>query len=393
MEQSEKKDNSISVLFAGDYHIYGKYDKFITANPKHQLFDKTLTSLISSSDLSVFNLEDPISDIKQGVIKYGPHGVGSKESLYPIKKAGFNLATFATNHTYDMGDEGIVTTITECKNNGIDVVGAGLNIREAKNIYYRNINSIKIAVLNFTRIEYNIVTKNHGGANPLDTIDNTRDIIEAKTNSDFVFVVVHEGLDVQSIPYPNLVKQMRFYADMGADAIILHHSRVISGYEVYNETPIFYGIGNIIHLTDNKNEHEGLIVNFSVTSDKKLSFEIIPLELEKENVFVVKACGIREAEIIRKVNHLSEIIKCDKKLNKEWERFIITKKELYLSMILGHPRIIYRIARKLKLLSLYYRILNLNKKKYLSKLNLLQCVAHYDATKESLTKIIEGDHI
>lgn len=40
----------------------------------------------------------------------------------------------------------------------------------------------------------------------------------------------------------------RFFVDIGADAVINHHQHCYSGYEVYKEKPIFYGLGNFCIL-------------------------------------------------------------------------------------------------------------------------------------------------
>lgn len=37
---------------------------------------------------------------------------------------------------------------------------------------------------------------------------------------------------------------INYYVDCGADAVINHHQHCYSGYEKYNEKPIFYGLGN-----------------------------------------------------------------------------------------------------------------------------------------------------
>ena len=56
---------SFKILFAGDYHSYGDYNKFICKNPKHDTFsDKNLKEIISSCDLRVFNLENPLTKEK-----------------------------------------------------------------------------------------------------------------------------------------------------------------------------------------------------------------------------------------------------------------------------------------------------------------------------------------
>jgi poly-gamma-glutamate capsule biosynthesis protein CapA/YwtB (metallophosphatase superfamily) len=379
----------ITLLFSGDYHIYGCFDKIIRANPTHKVFSKSLNNLVQESDLAVFNLEDPITSNRTGILKHGPHGVGSIESLLPIKEAGFLLATFATNHTYDMGDQGIIDTLDACKKYNIEVVGAGLTKENARKSYYKNLGEQYVAILNFSRVEYNAVSNTHGGANPLNIIDNTRDIIEAKKIADLVFVVVHEGADVFHLPYPELVKQMRFYAAMGADAIILHHSRIFSGYEIYKNTPIFYGLGNLLHLTKNKDEHTGLMVRFAVNSNKQLDFEILPVELDADKIHVSLCMGTKKQQTLNKVEQLSAIIKDEQKLRREWDNHVNQNKAIYLSILAGHPRLFYRIAKKAGFIGLYKKLLLLNKKKYLSVWNILKCQAHREAASKVFEDIFE----
>ena len=388
-------NDNVSLLFAGDYHIYGnyrkvkgKFDRFIKENPNHELFDEELIYIIQNSDLSVFNLEDPISKKKKGIRKNGPHGVGSEESLYPIEKAGFNLATFATNHTYDMGNEGITETVKACSKFSIDITGCGLNKKEARNIYYKTIKNIRIAILNFSRIEFNIVSEKHGGANPLDTIDNLRDIVEAKKNADFLFVIVHEGLDVFQLPYPKLVKQMRFYADMGADAIILHHSRVISGYEIYHETPIFYGIGNLLHYSENPIEHEGLLLKFELRKGRNIDFDIKPVIFDNEQIKVSLLKGKEENDVLERIETLSSYIGNKDLLQNKWDELLETKSTEYLSIMFGYPRLIYRIFKKCKLLPLYELLIKKKEKQYLAMLNILRCQTHLENTKAIIEKMI-----
>ena len=375
------------LLVAADYHIYGSFDKIIRANPAHKVFSASFNNVVKKSDLAVFNLEDPITNNRNGIIKNGPHGVGSTESLFPIKEAGFNLATFATNHTYDMGDQGIIDTIDACNKHNIKVIGAGLTKEDARRPYYTSLGKYKIAILNISRVEYNTVTDSHGGANPLDTINNTMDIIEARKVADFVFVVVHEGVDVFHLPYPKLVKQMRFYADMGADAIILHHSRIVSGYEVYNNTPIFYGLGNLLHLTKNKDEHIGLIIKFIIGNKKQLDFELLPIELDPVKIQVSLCEAEKKQSVINKIDHLSDTIKSENSLKLEWENHVAQKKALYLSILSGYPIVFYRIAKKTGLLGLYERFLLTNKKKYLAVWNIFRCQAHREAANKVIDEI------
>lgn len=370
-----EKEN-ISIIISGDYHIYGKFDKFILKNPNHEVFSPELVDIIKASDLSVFNLEDPISDDQSNkCLKYGPYGVGSEASLLAIEKAGFKLATFATNHTYDMKNQGIRSTRDCCRRHGIQVIGAGLNPQEAKEPYRAELNGLQIAILNYSRIEFNIANDRHGGANPLDAVSNAAEIQSEKKRSDYVFVVIHEGADVFSLPYPKLKEQMRFYADMGADAIVLHHSRVISGYEVYNGVPIFYGIGNLLHLVEDPREHRGILLRFAI-GKIGLEYEILPVALDSENITVDLCIGEAKQTVLSHINELSGIIQDDEKLTKCWADHVAGSRTRYLMIVLNCNRYIFRILRRLRLLGVVDWYLTHRRRRLLEIKYMLTCQTH-----------------
>ena len=176
---------------------------------------------------------------------------------------------------------------------------------------------------------------------------------------------------------------------MGANAIILHHSRIISGYEVYNGTPIFYGLGNLLHLSQNSEDHTGLIVQFSINKRDELDFKIIPIELDPKDVVVAPCENDRKSDLIQEVEQLSLIIQDQYKLYFEWQKFAVSKKAQYLSIMVGHPRIILRIANQLGLNSIYEKILLINMKKYLSIWNIMKCQAHYETVNFILSDIFK----
>ena len=49
-----------------------------------------------------------------------------------MAKSGINVVTMANNHAGDMGDSGLLDSIKYCKQNGITVVGAGKDLKQAR---------------------------------------------------------------------------------------------------------------------------------------------------------------------------------------------------------------------------------------------------------------------
>ncbi len=378
--------NKCKLLIAGDYHIYGRFNEFILQHPEHKLFKNELLEKILGYDIRIFNLEDPITNSRIGCIKSGPYGVGSERCLDAIDEAKFQIATFSTNHTYDMKNQGIIDTIEICKKHNIDVIGAGLTPQEAGKPYIIDINGIRITLLNYSRIEFNCVNNQHGGANPLNIISNYKDIQKTKKCSDFVIVIVHDGVDVFNLPYPKLIDRMRFYAEAGADAIILHHSQAFSGYEVYGNVPIFYGIGNLLHLTNMLYDKTGYMVGLSIEKGNPIKFELIPIQLNDEDITVNILTGSEQEIILDKINELSNLITSPELLKNEWLKHINSIRVSYLSSLYRIPPLFYKILKKLKLLNTLEHILLFPKKRLLPILNLIRCEAH----REAIIAYLEG---
>jgi len=378
--------NKCTLLIAGDYHIYGRFNEFILQHPEHKLFKNELLEKILGYDIRIFNLEDPITNSRIGCIKSGPYGVGSERCLDAIDEAKFQIATFSTNHTYDMKNQGIIDTIDICKKHNIDVIGAGLIPQEAGKPYVIDINGIRITLLNYSRIEFNCVNNQHGGANPLNIISNYKDIQKTKKCSDFVIVIVHDGVDVFNLPYPKLIDRMRFYAEAGADAIILHHSQAFSGYEVYSNVPIFYGIGNLLHLTNMPYDKTGYMVGLSIEKGNPIKFEVIPIQLNDDDITVNTLTGSEQEIILNKIRELSNLISSPELLKNEWLKHINSIGVSYLSSLYRIPPLFYKILKKLKLLNTLEHILLFPKKRLLPILNLIRCEAH----REAIIAYLEG---
>ena len=73
-------------------------------------------------------------------------------------------------------------------------------------------------------------------------------------------------------------KWYRHFVDMGADAVVNHHQHCISGYEIYQEKPIFYGLGNFCFDSFREQPVSQWNYGYAVklTVDKKISVDLIP---------------------------------------------------------------------------------------------------------------------
>lgn len=142
---------------------------------------------------------------------------------------------------------------------------------------FLDVENKKIAIINVCESEFSIATKYSAGAAPIDLIENQRTIDRCKSQADYVIVITHGGHELHQLPSPMMQKTYRWFIDMGADAVVNHHQHCYSGYEIYNEKPIFYGLGNFCfdkQVYRNSVWNEGFMVVLNLAD--KIEFDIIP---------------------------------------------------------------------------------------------------------------------
>lgn len=280
----------MNILIAGDYCPRYRLQSVVDRGGFADLFSEVKT-IVDQADFSIVNLECPVVNGKGTPIKKcGPNLRTTEKGVEALKWVGFDCVTLANNHFYDYGDEGVRDTLQACHKLDIDYVGGGMNITEASQIFYKEINGQRLAVINCCEHEFSIATDTSGGSNPLDPIQQYYAIKEAKDNADYVLVIVHGGHEHWQLPSPRMVETYRFFIDAGADAVVNHHQHCFSGYEVYNGKPIFYGLGNFcFDINPAKRDNiwnYGFIVKIVFDKDG-IGYEIFPYEQCGEKVGVM----------------------------------------------------------------------------------------------------------
>lgn len=368
----------MKILVAGDLVINKTYDSLN--------INSSLIDLFNSSDLNIVNLEAPITTSNTKILKTGPHlKANHKSTLEVLKALRVDAVTLANNHLLDYDETGVKDTLSFCRNSDIQPIGAGMNLDEASKINYIKTKEGKIAIVNFAENEWASATKDTAGSNPMNLIDNARQIKEAKKHADFVFVIIHGGHEYYNLPSPRIQKQYRFYAEQGADIIIGHHTHCISGYEVYNNVPIYYSLGNFLFTNNSiyNDWYTGLILEIKIINGVLTTY-LHPIKQEKET-FKLNFHSQKNI-IIDRILSYNEIISDSDKLLAEWNNYIKSKYKPYLNM---WSPISFVQNRYLKGIFNKLGINFINKKGISLALNLMRCEAHLDMSKAVSKKYLQ----
>lgn len=369
----------MKILIAGDFCPQDRVAEAF----EHDKYEEVLGEVkpfLEGVDYSIVNFECAITKGgEKPITKIGPNLHCSEKGIEAIKWAGFNCVTLANNHFYDFGDESVDNTLTVCNKMEIDTVGGGRNIDEASQILYKQINEQTIAIINCCEHEFSIATETTAGSNPLNPIQQYYAIREAKSNADYVLVIVHGGLEHWQLPSPRMVETYRFFIDSGADAVVNHHQHCFSGYEVYKEKPIFYGIGNFCFDKPkfrNAMWNEGFLVKLEFGD--YIGFEIIPCF----------QCSVEAKIIIQTVDQFKDrIIELNKTITNQ-EALKLEAKKKYAQGVNKYSKIFEPIRNK------YYLVLRqkgwlpsfISKTRKLQAEDYICCEAHRDSIIDYLQR-------
>ena len=311
------------MLFVGDFCPINRVEELVLKGKADSVYGDTLFEL-HDKDLSVANLECPLTKTSLSIQKIGPNIRANPKTVDCLKKGGFDIANLANNHIRDFGSNGVIETIRLLKENNIKFVGAGASLSLAQRPLRVMVDDKAVIFLAFAENEFNCANENDAGANPLDPVINTSQIRMARKENDIVIVLIHGGNEYNPVPSPRIVKTYRAFVDAGASVIIGTHPHVPQGYEIYHNTPIFYSLGNFVFDLKQKKDSRGPLWSTSyfvrIHFQKNIvdNLDIIPYKTLPENgcLTLLKAEELNEFKTY--INGLCEILKDKNEIKKFW---------------------------------------------------------------------------
>lgn len=370
-----------SIIIGGDIcPINSNWTAFMTGD--HISVFGDLLMHFEEAGLVIANLECPLIYESAPIEKLGPVlGVGV-DCIRTLSSAGIDVLNLANNHIMDHGPAGLESTLIACAKVGIETVGAGNNLDEARRILIRELDGVRVGILGMAEHEFSIASSHSGGANPLDIVDFVRRLREYKEEYDYLITLIHGGNEYYPYPSPRIRNICRFMVESGANAVIVQHTHCPGCFEEYNGGHIVYGQGNLIFDYPGKDEsfYEGFLVRLDIGEDLAAGLDIIPYEQSLGHIGARKMKASEESQFRKTIVNRSVSIMDDDFLKESWLRYCDQKKNTYLSAVLGHGRLLSRLNRNGRLLQYLY-----SKESLYRVRNLVMCEAH----REILETIFE----
>ncbi len=378
--------NSLRIGFTGDFCPWKRIGQAHANGDWKPLFNE-VQPFFKENDFNVIDLECPLTRSEIMIPKTGPHIKSDPATAEILRYLNCQHVTTANNHFKDYSWKGMQDSYKALESEGISWLGSGKNIVDASKPAYLEKEGLKVAIINMAENEWSTTNGDLPGCNPIDYPRALSSIQNARAKSaDFIVVILHGGHEHYPLPSPRMKAQFRFMVDAGADAVVGHHTHVVSGYEVYKNKPIFYGLGNFcFDWNDLRNSpwNIGMMLRLVFPKEKDPCFEyqLIAQNDEKAGLYLLDEQKTRTQE--SRIKKLNAIIANDTELTESFDKYCERLKPVMLSRIQPY--------RNKYLVALHKRgflpdIMNKKKRKMLQIL--MQCESHREVLLHSLNESI-----
>lgn len=231
---------------------------------------------LSQSDITVGNLETTFAGSKVGYSSYPtfntPETLGNA-----LKDAGVDVLSTANNHCMDKGYSGLVSTIEELDEIGIDHMGTYESEEASNEILVKDVNGIKIAFLAYTygTNGINVPDDKSYAVNLIDKDKIKEDLEAAKElDVDLISVSMHWGTEYRQTPTDEQEELADFLFENGADIILGSHPHVLEKMEkrtieledgTTKDGFIIYSLGNFMSGQYYDYTQQSIILDLQIT--------------------------------------------------------------------------------------------------------------------------------
>ncbi|WP_458458891.1 CapA family protein [Pseudobutyrivibrio sp.] len=277
----EPQSTTTNIVFTGDVEISEYVQAAYNAKGIDGVASADVQSLLKDATFTMINNEFCFSERgqkapdKQYTFRVNPSYVSILGDL------GVDIAGLANNHVLDFGHDALTDTFPTLEGAGIDYTGAGNSLEDASKLIVKTDDMGRtygfLAASHVIPVgSWNVLNSQPGEFCFYDETDLLNAITAARSQVDYLFVMVHWGVEHTTELTDYQANDGHKMIDAGADAVIGMHSHCLQPVEMYNGKPIFYSLGNFIFNQSIKSGGGGA-VQFTVDEEGNVTYRIIPI--------------------------------------------------------------------------------------------------------------------
>ncbi|MBB5183804.1 CapA family protein [Catenisphaera adipataccumulans] len=273
-EESNQSDTaSFTFMGVGDNLIHGAIYYWQQQAGDGYNFDSMYKpiSKYTNKDINYINYETICAGEELGLEGY-PLFNGPVEINDAVYKAGFNWMSLCSNHTYDMGLEGVVKELNYMHKNCPDmtVTGAYTSKKAAQTPTVIKVNGLRIGLASYTYglNGFKLDDDHKWLINQISESKIKSDIKKLNKVSDVQMVTMHWGTEYQTTPNAMQKKYAKLLNKLGVEVIIGTHPHVIEPVTYIKgdkqDTLCYYSLGNFISAQDHNENMIGGMAGFKL---------------------------------------------------------------------------------------------------------------------------------
>ncbi len=212
-------------------------------------FDAPLTALapaLRSADWGFANLEFPVAEaawVEPGRAAEFHH---DPELPAALVRAGVRVVSLANNHLMDCGERGLLRTLETCRAAGLEAIGAGPDLDEARRPARFELAGRRVRVLAYATPSENAATSSRAGFAPLEESVVRADLERWRGEADLLVVSAHWGSMYVDYPPPRVMEWAERLERWGADLVLGHHPHVMQGFRRHGRALTLFSLGDAV---------------------------------------------------------------------------------------------------------------------------------------------------
>lgn len=306
-----------TLLATGDFAVELSATCPLSDNEFDQLISADIQSLFTSTDVSIVNLEAPLSAGAPPIPKIGPAIRLDPRSIEILSKLKVRIATLANNHAMDFDSAGLIKTIAACQAASILTPGAGSSLTDAFKPARLSIGKVRLSIFSFCESEFGIATESSSGTAPVSHSRAIAAIEEEKSDAHVIIVAAHGGVEHSPISPIQRARQLRSFIDHGANCVIGNHPHVPQAWEFYNSGLIFHSLGNFLFRLNcgpDLRATWNLLARLHFCGRQIIGFEAIPVSASCVGQITFSRNAQEQIEYLQRLSHFLADPKCSEEL-------------------------------------------------------------------------------
>jgi poly-gamma-glutamate synthesis protein (capsule biosynthesis protein) len=252
---AEASQPSTSFVIAGDAmfdrNVWQRYNPDLK-----KVFDNFGTRVFRGSDVSLINLEGPVSDHAIPGIQTGGMSFNFQPQVPAVLKyLNIGEVSLANNHTNNAGTSGFATTKSMLTKS--DIIYFGKPSDYSQDSVLRIPGQIPVTIIGIMALD------------DFDQAGMNAKIKSEKSAGQFVIIYPHWGEEYKEKHVSGQSALAKEWIAAGADMIVGSHPHVTEDFELIDGKPVVYSLGNFVFDQFFSQEtQEGLVLAGTITKDK-----------------------------------------------------------------------------------------------------------------------------